>query len=152
MFEINSKPKSITVQKKSKSGDWITVTHLEAHRRHFSFEEVSSILKTYETSNNFSSYRVINEYKKTILSSQSSSFCDCLSMSNIITVVDEDIVSVYTNGNNSKIKSIREFQKFIARNGGIKKWKFYTIDKSDNYITCGKLTLRNDKNITVSFH
>lgn len=153
MFEINSKPKNITIQKKSKSGEWITLVHLEAHRRRFTYEEVSSILKTYISESDIEqSFRVVNEYKKTILSSQSLYFCDCLSASDLITVIYEDNVEVFTKGNNSKIKNIREFQKLIARNGGIKKWKFYIVDKSDNYLTCGKLILRNDMKITVGFH
>ena len=152
MFEINSKPKRITIQKKTKSGDWISSLHLEAHRRHFDYEEISHLLKSFSSSENDVQYRVLNEYKKTILSTQSISFCDNLSLSDLITVHNNDVIDVYTKGNNPKIKHIREFQKFIAKNGGIKKWKFYPIDKNDNYLLCGKLTLRNNTEVSVAFH
>lgn len=152
MFEINSKPKRITIQKKTKSGDWITSFHLEAHRRHFDYEEISDILKTFSPSEDYIQYRVLNEYKKTILSTQSISFCDNLSQCDLITVYNNNTIEVYTKGNNPKIKHFREFQKFIAKNGGIKKWKFYPIDKDDNYLLCGKLTLRNNTEVSVAFH
>lgn len=158
MFEINSNPKSITIQKKSGSGDWLTISKMQSHRRHFSFIEVKNMLRAYSaTYDNQCAIRVANEYGKTILSSYSLLFLETVFDYKLITVKyldenDNQNLNIFCKANNPNMKNIREFQRYISRNGGIRKWQPYSIDKEDDYLKCGRLHLRSGKCCTVAFY
>ena len=155
MFEINSKPKKISIQVRVKSGDWLTVSKIDAYRRYFSFEEIAFLLDVYESMYG-ENVRVLNEYSKVILSSASYNFCRHLENANVITThwIDDDKknVTTYSVPFNSLLPSIRDFQRLVARNGGIKKWKQYSLEKKDDYTLCGKLTFRNGRVMTVAIY
>ena len=156
MFEINSKPKSITIQIRVKSGEWMTITKLNAYRRYFSFAEISDLLDIYEVRHN-ENVRILNEYDKVILSSSSHSFCRLLDKMGVITthwLNNEDIknVTTYSASYNTLLPNVRDFQRLVARHGGIKKWKQYPLEKKDDYTLCGKLTFRDGKMMTVAFY
>ena len=155
MFEINSKPKHIIIQQQVKSGDWLTVTKMDAHRRCFSFEEIANLLDLYEVIYN-TSIRILNDYDKVILSTASYGFCRLLENAGIVTshILNDDPknVTAYSVAHNTLLPNIRDFQRFIARHGGVKKWKQYPIEKKDDYTICGKLILRDETALTVAFY
>lgn len=155
MFEINSKPKSITIQIKSKNGLWTNIATINAHIRKLSYEEVCTILDSYSSLYGSNCYlRVINEYKKTIISTKSSPFCEMMDSHDIITVKasNETEVKTFIKSNNDFIPNMREFQKLVARHGGILKWVPYRLDASDNFLICGRLILHDKTTLTVAFH
>lgn len=155
MFEINSKPKYITIQQQVKSGDWVSIAKMNAHRRHFSFEEIENLLNLYENIYN-TAIRILNEHEKIILSSSSHNFCCLLNNAAVITTHllndDDKNITTYSVAYNTLLPNVRDFQRYIARHGGIKKWKSYPLEKKDDYTICGKLTLRDDTSLTVAFY
>ena len=156
MFEINSKPKQITIQVRVKSGEWMTLTKLNAHRRYFSFEEITSLMDIYENLYK-ECVRILNDHNKVILSSSSYGFCRLLNNASIITPhwlnnEDENNVTTYSGPYNTLLPNIRDFQRLVARHGGIKKWKQYPLEERDDYTLCGKLTLRDGSSMTVAFY
>lgn len=156
MFEINSKPKKLTIQSQVKSGDWMTITKLTSHRRSFSFDEVINLMNVYENIYE-SSIRILNEYDKVIISTSSSEFCRLLKNSSIVVshwLNNEDTknFTTYSGPYNNLLPNIRDFQRIIARHGGVKKWKSYPLEQKDDYTICGKLTLRDGEMMTVAFY
>ena len=127
MFEINSKPKKLTIQTQVKSGDWMTITKLTSYRRCFSYDEVINLLIAYENVYN-SSIRILNEYDKVIISTFSSEFCRLLKNSSIVVshwLNNEDTKNstTYSVPYNTLLPKFRVLQRTIARHGGVKKWK-----------------------------
>lgn len=154
MFEVNSKPKNITIQKKNCNGSWNKLCTMSS-KSHFSYDEIRNIYEAYQATYGSNAYiRIINEYNKTLLSSKSIDFCDMLETYDLITVknMNENGVETYIKGNNEYLKNIRDFQRIIARHGGIARWYPFDIDKTDNFLICGRLRLRDEKEVTVAFH
>ena len=156
MFEINSKPKQITIQVRVKSGEWMTLTKINAHRRYFSFDEVMSIMDLYEHLHN-EAIRILNDYNKVILSSSSYCFCRLLDNAAVVTThwlnsEDKNNLTTYSIPYNTLIPNIRSFQRLVARHGGIKKWKQYPLEERDDYTICGKLTFRDGQSMTVAIY
>lgn len=158
MFEINSEPKNITIQKKIANGDWLTITKMQSFKRHFCFDEVKNIFCAYSSLyNHESAIRVINEYGKTILSTYSFEFLNTISEYKLITVkyldkITKEDLDIFYNGCNPNMKNFRDFQRFVSRNGGIRKWQPYPIGPEDNYLRCGRLYLRSGICCTIAFH
>lgn len=155
MFEINSKPVKITIQHKNSNGLWTDDVTLEGKRRKFSYDEVRELLYLYrDLTIGDKAIRVINEYGKTILSSSSVLFCEMLNNHDLITVkkFKEEEMETYIRSNNPFIKNYRDFQRIIASHKGIRRWQSYPVEKSDDYLVCGRLTLRDGTIYTVAFH
>ena len=155
MFEINSKPKKITIQVKNKNGLWTTLTKMESKMRHFTFDEVKAILEAYVSLyGSYTLIRIINEWNKTILSTRSIEFCEYIGAHELITVKFKECkeLKMFIKTPNDVIPNTRLFQRFVAAHGGILKWQPYDIDASDNYLICGRLTLCDNTTLTVAFH
>lgn len=173
MFELNSKPKRLTVQKHSNANLWTTVCVFskgEGDNSSFTEEEVSNIIDLYNDT--VHSIRVLNEHGKVILSTASMNFCMGVCSYTKISVggmIDEAYIEDengkksieklgikeglvdFTCFKNPHITHIREFQRYIARRGGIKRWVEYPRDANDGYIRCGKLTFKDGTSVTVSY-
>ena len=155
MFEINSKPKKITIQVKSKNGLWTTLTKMESKIRHFTFNEIKTILDAYiSLYDSGTLIRIINEWNKTILSTRSVEFCENMNAHDLITVkyTDNEDPKMFIKTHNNVIPNTRMFQRYVASHGGILKWQPYHVDSSDNYLICGRLTLCDNTKLTVAFH
>jgi hypothetical protein len=175
MFELNSKPKKIVVQKHSNANVWTTVavvTKGEGDNSSFTEHEVIEFMNLY---NDFEhSLRVLNEHNKVIMSIASFEFCTVVANSPLILVkgmlveevqsledgkrrkvltgeVNEELMA-YTCSKNKEFSPYSDFQRYIGRRGGIKHWKPYENDESDGFIDCGKLTFHDGSSVTISWY
>jgi hypothetical protein len=117
----------------------------------FSFKEVVGFFTSY---NNLGPIRILNDYDKIIMSSASFDFLfsvwvDCNLM--VVNHPSENKIENYSP-NNKSFKHVREFQKYIGRQGGIKHVTRYSEDKSDGFIKVWKVYFKNGTHVTVGLY
>lgn len=163
MLELNSKPKKLEIQRHTKSGNWMTevvITRPEGDNRTFTEEEIYYWYETFEipTDDNFDdehihNIRVVNEYNKVILSRASHDFLIRAGRaSHIIVYYPLDDICVPYSRINPVMQHVREFQRYIGRQGGIKNIIQKSVDAEDGYIQTYTVNFKNGTYVTVSVY
>lgn len=157
MFELNCKPKKLTIQRHTYSNNWkteaIIIKPNEKSNHSFSFGDVVDIFKCFSNSTDCS-IRILNDYDKVIMSSASFDFLFSVWIDSNLLVVNyltENRIENYSS-NNKSFKHIREFQKYIGRQGGIKHVTRYSEDKTDGFIRVWKVYFKNGTYVTVGIY